>query len=593
MRMKYLIVFVLTITIALLCGGACDHKYDRTSEHRRDAHEHEGAHEQADEDAHGHVGEHGHDAEGLKPIVVTSFTPKIELFMEYSPPVAQEPVKFLAHLTVLATGKPVCAGSLTLEAQSPNGERQRFTVDAPARDGLFIPEAVFGAAGQYRVRFILKSPQVEETIELATLMVYASDEAAEESEDQGDDEEAPDAISFLMEQQWKIGMRLDQAARRTLVHHIQVPGQISAPRGASAIVSPPIDGRLLRPTSSQLPQVGDYVEAGQILAFIEPPLPVTEATELIANQAGLQSLEIDLVLRKFEVETKGEEVERAIRQAQARLDFAQRAYDRAKQLRSKGAGTQQRYEEFEQKLKIAQAEYDTTKSIKQYYDAAKQEIESLQDGSRKFFTNNSTTLSLPIKAPISGQIVVADRIEGEQLQAHQELFRIVDLERVWITANVSEFDLGALPDKPRASVRLAAYPNRTFDVLGNDGRIVYIGKVLDTKTRTVPILYEMSNPDGIFRVGMFVDVFLETQSSQDAVAIPEEAIVMENGRPVAFVLLGGESFQKRELELGIRDNGFVEVKSGVADGERVVTKGAYVIKLASLAPESFGHGHGH
>ena len=59
------------------------------------------------------------------------------------------------------------------------------------------------------------------------------------------------------------------------------------------------------------------------------------------------------------------------------------------------------------------------------------------------------------------------------------------------------------------------------------------------------------------------------------------------------MLVDGESFQRRDLEVGVRDNGFVEVKGGVAEGERVVTKGAYVIKLASLSPASFGEGHGH
>ena len=64
-------------------------------------------------------------------------------------------------------------------------------------------------------------------------------------------------------------------------------------------------------------------------------------------------------------------------------------------------------------------------------------------------------------------------------------------------------------------------------------------------------------------------------------------------RPTAFVLLSGESFQRRELTLGVRDNGFVEVKAGIEVGERVVTKGAYLIKLASLSPESFSAGHAH
>ena len=113
------------------------------------------------------------------------------------------------------------------------------------------------------------------------------------------------------------------------------------------------------------------------------------------------------------------------------------------------------------------------------------------------------------------------------------------------------------------------------------------------ESRTVPIRYEMPNPDAILRAGMLADVYLETKRATHCTAIPEEAIVLDNGRPTAYVLIDGENFQRRELELGIRDNGWVEVKRGVNAGERVVTKGAYAIKLASLSPAEFGHGHGH
>jgi multidrug efflux pump subunit AcrA (membrane-fusion protein) len=109
----------------------------------------------------------------------------------------------------------------------------------------------------------------------------------------------------------------------------------------------------------------------------------------------------------------------------------------------------------------------------------------------------------------------------------------------------------------------------------------------------VSVVFELPNRDGLFRVGMFAEVHVETRKSVDAVAIPEEAIVMDNGRPIAFVLSEGESFQRRELELGVRDSGFVEVKRGVELGERVITKGAYAVKLAARSPASFGAGHVH
>jgi cobalt-zinc-cadmium efflux system membrane fusion protein len=90
-----------------------------------------------------------------------------------------------------------------------------------------------------------------------------------------------------------------------------------------------------------------------------------------------------------------------------------------------------------------------------------------------------------------------------------------------------------------------------------------------------------------------LNLYIETQHTEDGVAIPDSAIVEEGGQPVAFVQVSGETFQKRELTLGIRDGNWVQVLSGVTEGERVVTKGAMAIRLASASSVIPAHGHAH
>ena len=90
-----------------------------------------------------------------------------------------------------------------------------------------------------------------------------------------------------------------------------------------------------------------------------------------------------------------------------------------------------------------------------------------------------------------------------------------------------------------------------------------------------------------------MDVHLGTREARDAVSIPLSAIVPDSGRPTVYVLLDGENFQRREVVLGIRDGGYVEVKDGVIDGEWVVAQGGNAVRLAALSPASFGHGHAH
>jgi multidrug efflux pump subunit AcrA (membrane-fusion protein) len=116
---------------------------------------------------------------------------------------------------------------------------------------------------------------------------------------------------------------------------------------------------------------------------------------------------------------------------------------------------------------------------------------------------------------------------------------------------------------------------------------------VDTATRTVPLVYEARNADQRLRVGQAVNLYVETERAENALAIPHEAILEEGGRPLAFVQVGGETFQKRDLTLGIREGNWVQILSGIQEGERVVIKGAYAVRLASVSSAIPSHGHAH
>jgi RND family efflux transporter MFP subunit len=516
--------------------------------------------------------------------------------MEYPQLVRGTKARVLAHLTVLSTGEPVRKGSLTLEAITPDGKSLTLKLDAPARDGIFIPEPTFEIAGRYKARLVLQSPQVDDTVDLGELVVHPDPQAARNAAEASSETDPPGVVPFLAEQQWKIGVILEQVGKRTLVHRLAIPGQIIASQGASAVVVPPVAGRLLAPSGGKLPRIGDTVQAGQILAMVEPPMPATEVFQLNANRAQVQSLETELALRELDLDSRALEVERSIIQSKARMDYAQRVMDRANQLRKDGVGTQQQFDEAEQNLRLAQAEYEAANAMKTAYQNAKNKLASLRAKTLPPESQPSagTSLQLPLRSPISGQVLLAEHIDGEHLDAQEEVFRIVNRDRVWIEAKVSEFDLARLSEKPGATMTLPSCPGKRFDILGSDGgRLVNIGGAVDAETRSVSVVYEMPNPEGLLRPGMVADVYLETRTASEAVAIPESAIVMDNGKPMAFVVLSGEKFQRRDLEVGIRDGGFVEVKSGIQAGDRVAAKGAYAIKLSSLSAASFGAGHGH
>ncbi|HSW44522.1 MAG TPA: efflux RND transporter periplasmic adaptor subunit [Phycisphaerae bacterium] len=587
--MKYLafiLIFPAALTMCVIAG--CNRKTPVSSD--------EHGHGPPAHDAHGDGHAHG-DAEGPEPVVVTLFTPKVELFMEYPQLVKGREAEFLAHFSVLATGEPVRSGSLTFEATSPDGKIVSQRLDAPKRDGLFVPTPTFDATGTYKLRLVINSPQVQETMDVGELQVHPDAAAAELAAAKSESPEPPNLVPFLMEQQWKIGMLLGQARERTLTRRLVIPGQVAAPQGASAIVSAPVSGRLLPPAGGRLPWIGDRVEAGQVLALVEPPLPATDLYQLNANRAQVQTLDMELALRELDLDMKALEVERSMIQSKARLEYTRRDMKRAKEIHAKGAGSQQQYDEAEQDFKLAEAEAAAAQAMQKACTTSRERLNRLRSetASGPADVPAAGSLQLPLRAPIAGQIVSVGRSEGEHIEAATDaVFRIVNTERVWIQAQIPEVDLPGLPDRPGASIAMASLPDRRIQVPGEAGsRLVHLGSVVDMETRSVPIIYELPNPQSLLRVGMFADVHLETRTAVNAVAVPEEAVVLDNGRPIAFVLVGGESFQRRDLEIGIRDNGYVEVISGIRDGERVATKGAYAVKLSSLSGASFGAGHGH
>jgi multidrug efflux pump subunit AcrA (membrane-fusion protein) len=124
-------------------------------------------------------------------------------------------------------------------------------------------------------------------------------------------------------------------------------------------------------------------------------------------------------------------------------------------------------------------------------------------------------------------------------------------------------------------------------------RLVAVGRLVDSETRTVPVTYEVDNRDHRLAVNqtVFLRLFL-TPVGRKAV-VPEAAIIDDAGRPVAFVQKGGETFLRRPVKLGVRNSGVVQVLEGINPGDRVVTKGAYLIRLSTMSSAVPAHGHVH
>jgi RND family efflux transporter MFP subunit len=172
------------------------------------------------------------------------------------------------------------------------------------------------------------------------------------------------------------------------------------------------------------------------------------------------------------------------------------------------------------------------------------------------------------------------------------LFSVIDLDRVWVTGRVFESDLARIDDASAAWFRVEGR-DELYEIGGDNGRLVTVGSVIDPKTRTVPVVYEVDNRDRKLLIGQFATITVATGKARAALAVPEAALLQDGGQWIAYVQSGGEEFERRVVRTGLRSRGWVEVRGGLASGERVVTTGAYDVKLAASAGNAPAHGHAH
>ncbi len=536
-----------------------------------------------------------HEAVEAKMESVTLASGSLELFMEHPYLVQGEGAKFNVHLTVLNDGMPIRGGTLTVTAKGPTGKTATVVQDAPKRPGIYGPVVPFPEPGENEMILSLEGDQAKETIRVP-VMVYADGEAAKKAAAESKEEEADGAITFLKEQAWKIGVVHEAVTKRRLVERLTVPGELQPAAGSKAVVTSPMPGRLLPPPGGPLPHVGETVKAGEVLAVIEPPMVGPGGAAMLADRAQVQAVQADLTVKLKEAEID-------IRKAKADLDLATINLERTKNLNVSNAVSKRELDAVEREHRVAVAAYQGKLEAHTIYDLARKDLAGMlssatpASGEKSKDSGGETPIRasrIPLLAPLSGTITAAHVTEGEFVDPTKPLFTVINLERLWLEAKVSEYDLERVVKAPSASFTLASYPSRRFSIFGDSGgKLIDVGSVVDPDNRTLPVRYEVPNAERLLRVGMFADVAIETIRTEEALAIPESALVDEDGRPIVYVLLDGEHFQKRDVELGIRDSGFVEVKAGLKAGERVVTKGAYAIRLASVSSVIPAHGHTH
>jgi Cu(I)/Ag(I) efflux system membrane fusion protein len=184
--------------------------------------------------------------------------------------------------------------------------------------------------------------------------------------------------------------------------------------------------------------------------------------------------------------------------------------------------------------------------------------------------------SIEWTAPRDGIVLERGAIEGMRVQPGGVLFRIADHSVVWALIDVAERDLGAISIGQLATVKARSFPGREFS-----GKVEVIYPEINKETRTARIRVELSNPDLVLLHDMYVDAEIDTGSGEPVLSVPESAVMDTGSRQAVFVDKGEGRFEPREVKLGHRGSGYVQVRQGVADGEPVVVSANFLIDAES------------
>ncbi len=190
--------------------------------------------------------------------------------------------------------------------------------------------------------------------------------------------------------------------------------------------------------------------------------------------------------------------------------------------------------------------------------------------------------TLAYRSPANGIVLSKPGVEGMRFMPGEVLFEIVDLSSVWLIADVSEQDLGLVRAGEQAKVRIASYPGREFG-----GKVVFIYPTLEAATRTARVRVEMPNREGLLKPAMYGDAQF-VSGARKALAVPDSAVIDSGTRQVVLLQRGEGVFQPRDVKVGMRADGYVEVKDGLDAGDEVVVRANFLIDAESNLKAALG-----
>ncbi|MFA7422064.1 MAG: efflux RND transporter periplasmic adaptor subunit, partial [Melioribacteraceae bacterium] len=266
--------------------------------------------------------------------------------------------------------------------------------------------------------------------------------------------------------------------------------------------------------------------------------------------------------------------------AKAALDYTKANYERQKKLFDEKIGSQKSLLESQAEYEKALAEY---KAEDKKIHSVGLSDENVTDGK---IGEEHTSGTLSIKSSINGIVVERNVVIGQLVDATTNAFKVINTNTVWIDGQIYEKDITKINQKTNALFTSSTYMNENFA-----GRIIYIGQTVDEQSRTITVRGEFTNSNSKLKPQMFGELKIPVSSNEKAIMIPEESVVKETGNDYVFVQTSDTTFEQRKVLTGLSVDNRIEIKEGLKEGEKVVSKGVFYLKSELKKEELEGDEH--
>jgi len=320
-----------------------------------------------------------------------------------------------------------------------------------------------------------------------------------------------------------------RADYQSLRSGLQAMGNVYAPAERKAIISYPFPARVAR----VLVRPGEWVKRNQ-------PVVMLQAEEVGATKA-------------------------AFLKALADLELAESSCEREKRLVDRGVGARKALLAAESELKVARSSLDAAEKRLHVVGLTDEDVGRIR-------ASGTIDPEITLYAPVAGKIVGATPVLGSMADQSTEILTIMDPTSLCVDAEVYERDLAKLRPGQDVAVTVPAYPGETFV-----GRICYIGDVVKPETRTITVRTEIDNRRERLKDGMYADVRFFLQDETKVLALPERAILDDQGAKLVFVKTT-EGYWPQTVTVGLAQGGYVQVLEGLARGDEVVLDGNFQLK---------------